>query len=89
MKIMVNGRSVYFLILLVFFSYSKLFSYSCSRSQKTQLKELLGHYWADSVGPLLFVCVLVETAQAAINKTQSIIGVAILDCQMSVWGQVI
>jgi hypothetical protein len=78
-----------FQILLVFFSYSKLFSYSCSRSQKTQLKELSGHYWADSVGPLLFVCLsLVEAAQASMNKNPSIIGGALLDCQMSVWGQV-
>jgi hypothetical protein len=44
----------------------------------------LDHCWTDSVGPLLFVCLLVEAAQASINRPHSIIGVVLLDCQMRV-----
>ncbi len=63
---------------------SKLFLYACSRSQKTHRKELSGHYLAEGLGPLPPLCA--DGSWSNIDSgTHGIIGVDLLDCQISVW----
>lgn len=71
---------------LVSLRHSKPFLESCSRSQKAHRKELLGHYLADSLGPLPPPCVRMEAGQTSTHRARRIIGVDLFDCQMSEWG---
>lgn len=65
--------------------HSKLFSYASSRSQKTQLEELSGHYLVDSLGPFPPIVPL-EGHQWMMNEADRIMESILLDCQMSGMG---